>query len=268
MKAIMPLRITTFILILLIFCGCSRAVDGTWKAPLVYRVDVQQGNVIDQEMINKLQPGMDKKQVKFIMGTPLITDPFHSNRWDYVYSMEPGKGERQQRRITLFFNGDKLAYIDGDIKINANPIIEADTNKDRLIEVPLKKHKEGFFSRILPKEESEATEQTPETGTESETAMVEDPVKDTVTDSGDSPVKEDPPDTTKIQETTAYSISSDLRRTDVDENTVRPEQKKNLFRRFWDRMTSGADDSAIKEGEESERDRRDAEILESAGGEL
>jgi outer membrane protein assembly factor BamE len=156
MKLIMSAHIPILVLILLSVSACARHADGTWKAPLVYRIDVQQGNVVDQEMINKLQPGMDKKQVKFIMGTPLITDPFHSDRWDYVYSMEPGKSERQQRRVTLYFKSEKLAYIDGDIKVTAFPSIETDKNKDRVVDVPLKESKEGFFSRMIDKDKPES----------------------------------------------------------------------------------------------------------------
>ena len=70
-----------FILIaffLCLLCGCSRSYDGSFNAPLLYKIDIQQGNVINQEMLNKLEPGMDKKRVKFIMGTPVIVDPFHN----------------------------------------------------------------------------------------------------------------------------------------------------------------------------------------------
>lgn len=263
----MSARIPVLVLILLFICACARHVDGTWKAPLVYRIDVQQGNVIDQEMINKLQPGMDKKQVKFIMGTPMISDPFHSDRWDYVYSMEPGKGERQQRRVTLYFKNEKLAYVDGDIKVTAFPSRETEDEKDRVVEVPLEENKEGFFSRMFNKEKPAVNqgEETSEQGPE--TALAEEPDEGTETD------------TDVIDETTATSVSTPAtdqtsspdnasKTATADSSATEPEQEKNLVKRFWKRITSGADDSTIQEGEESERDRRDAEVLESAGGEL
>ena len=269
MKLIMSSRIP-IILILLFISACARHSDGTWKAPLVYRIDIQQGNVIDQEMINKLQPGMDKKQVKFIMGTPMISDPFHNDRWDYVYSMEPGKGERQQRRITLYFKDEKLAYVDGDIKVNAFPSREIDNDKDRVVDVPLEENKEGFFSRVFNKEkpavkQDEETEETGEQG--SETALAEEPDKQTETD---TEVIDETTETPEIS-SGPYQPSppDDVSKTaTADDSATEPEQEKNLIKRFWKRITSGADDSTIQEGEESERDRRDAEVLESAGGQL
>lgn len=80
--------------------GCS--------VPGVYKVDIQQGNVITQDMINQLRPGMTEQQVRFIMGTSLISDTFNPRRWDYLYSMEPGRQERRQERISLFFNEQGL----------------------------------------------------------------------------------------------------------------------------------------------------------------
>lgn len=269
MKLIMSSRIP-IILILLFISACARHIDGTWKAPLVYRIDIQQGNVIDQEMINKLQPGMDKKQVKFIMGTPMISDPFHNDRWDYVYSMEPGKGERQQRRITLYFKDEKLAYVDGDIKVNAFPTREIDNEKDRVVDVPLEENKEGFFSRMFNKEKPVVNqdEETSEQG--SETALAEEPDKQIETDTDGIDETSETTETTEIT-TGPYQPSppDDVSKTaTADVGATEPEQEKNLIKRFWKRITSGADDSTIQEGKESERDRRDAEVLESAGGQL
>ena len=83
--------------------------------PGVYKVDIQQGNVVTQDMIDQLRPGMTRSQVRFIMGSPLITDTFHASRWDYLYSIEPGGGQRQQERVSLVFNeNDQLAGLAGD----------------------------------------------------------------------------------------------------------------------------------------------------------
>ena len=115
-----------FILIsffLFLVFGCSRSYDGGFNAPLLHKIDIQQGNVIDQEMLNKLQPGMDKKQVKFIMGTPVLVDPFHNERWEYIYSFQEGGKVREQRHITLHFENGKLAYISGDIEVSNIPSI-------------------------------------------------------------------------------------------------------------------------------------------------
>ncbi|MCQ4348188.1 outer membrane protein assembly factor BamE [Pseudomonas stutzeri] len=83
--------------------------------PGVYKIDIQQGNVVTQDMIDQLRPGMTRRQVRFIMGNPLITDTFHANRWDYLYSIQPGGGARQQERISLTFDGnDQLIGLSGD----------------------------------------------------------------------------------------------------------------------------------------------------------
>ncbi|CAM3204237.1 outer membrane protein assembly factor BamE [Pseudomonas plecoglossicida] len=92
---------------LLALAGCS--------FPGVYKIDIQQGNVVTQDMIDQLRPGMTRRQVRFIMGNPLIQDTFNTNRWDYLYSLQPGGGQRQQERMSIFFNdNDQLASLSGD----------------------------------------------------------------------------------------------------------------------------------------------------------
>ncbi|MCL4115638.1 UNVERIFIED_CONTAM: hypothetical protein GTU68_056389 [Idotea baltica] len=94
--------------------GMNLAISGC-SYPGVYKIDIQQGNVITQDMINQLRPGMSKQQVQFIMGNPLITDTFHPNRWDYLYSIQPGGGKRQQERVSLDFNdAGQLSELSGD----------------------------------------------------------------------------------------------------------------------------------------------------------
>lgn len=83
---------------------------------LLYRMDIQQGNVITQEMVSKLKPDMTRSQVRFVLGTALIEDPFRPNRWDYYYSMRHGvTGAVQQRRLTVYFDGDRLTRVEGDV---------------------------------------------------------------------------------------------------------------------------------------------------------
>ena len=76
-----------------------------------YKIDIQQGNFVDQEMLAKLQPGMTRAQVKFVMGTPLVTDVFHANRWDYIYIYRKDGKVIEQRRAVLYFDGDKLERV-------------------------------------------------------------------------------------------------------------------------------------------------------------
>ena len=84
----------------------------------LYKIDVQQGNVITQEMLDQLELGMSSRKVRFIMGTPLLRDTFHQNRWDYLFSFLEGKtGKRQQQTISLFFDQqDQLIRVSGNVE--------------------------------------------------------------------------------------------------------------------------------------------------------
>jgi|TARA_B100000586_G_scaffold62724_1_gene43380 outer membrane protein assembly factor BamE len=87
---------------------------GSMDFPGVYKIGIPQGNIITQEMVDQLRPGMTKRQVNFVMGTPLVRDPYHQDRWDYVYSYQPGGGERGQERLSVFFIDDQLVNFTGD----------------------------------------------------------------------------------------------------------------------------------------------------------
>ncbi len=107
----------------LLFCllpltaGCSSTPQITsYLTP--YKIDVRQGNFVSQEMVAQLKPGQTKDQVRFILGTPLVADMFHADRWDYVYRFQPGKGETQLRRVVVFFSEGKLARVGGDVIAN------------------------------------------------------------------------------------------------------------------------------------------------------
>ncbi|HSS46748.1 MAG TPA: outer membrane protein assembly factor BamE [Burkholderiales bacterium] len=78
-----------------------------------HKIDVQQGNVVTQDMLDKVKPGMTKSQVRFVLGTPLISDPFHANRWDYVYRFNKAGKLTESRKLTAVFEGDKLKEIEG-----------------------------------------------------------------------------------------------------------------------------------------------------------
>ncbi len=88
----------------------------------VYKIDIQQGNEITSEMVSKLELGMTKRQVTRILGLPLITDPFHKDRWDYYYSLRDGKsGETIQHLASLKFEGDSLSTIHSSFAQPAAP---------------------------------------------------------------------------------------------------------------------------------------------------
>ncbi len=91
---------------------------GSLDFPGVYKISITQGNVILQDMVDQLRPGMTKNQVIFVMGTPLVRDPFHQDRWDYVYNFQPGGGARTQERVTVLFVDDQLTSVSGDFTPN------------------------------------------------------------------------------------------------------------------------------------------------------
>lgn len=106
-------------LFLLLLTGCSWTNDFDLKKSVEvfrpYKIDIQQGNAVTQEMVAKLKPGMTPAQVRFALGTPLVVDPFRANRWDYVYRMEKAGSLTETRRITVVFEDDKLKGIEGDV---------------------------------------------------------------------------------------------------------------------------------------------------------
>jgi outer membrane protein assembly factor BamE len=85
----------------------------------VYKVEIQQGNVVTQEMIDKLKPGMTRSQVRFVLGTPLVTDAFHPDRWDYYYYLRPSKEKTgQTQRLTVTFKNDLLLSVHNETPEN------------------------------------------------------------------------------------------------------------------------------------------------------
>lgn len=82
--------------------------------PGVYKINIQQGNVVTQDMVDELRPGMTRRQVQYVMGTPLVTDTFNPDRWDYIYSVLAGSGKRSQKKMTVYFNNDLLSHFEGD----------------------------------------------------------------------------------------------------------------------------------------------------------
>lgn len=98
-----------------LLAGCNPV--SSFSFPGVYRIDIPQGNIISQESVDQLRPGLTKRQVTFILGTPLIRDTFDQDRWDYVYSYQPGGGERAQERLTVFFDDNgELTHFEGDFE--------------------------------------------------------------------------------------------------------------------------------------------------------
>lgn len=111
----MPLPAATTVLLAALVLALAGTSAGCSKIPGMYRLDIQQGNVITQEQVSQLRHGMDKRKVRFVLGTPLITDSFNPDRWDYVYTFQKGGGKRVERHVSLFFENDKLTRVKGDV---------------------------------------------------------------------------------------------------------------------------------------------------------
>ena len=99
------------LIVLVLITGCSLFPS---VPSVLYKIDVQQGNVITQEMVDKLKPGMTRSQVRFVLGSALIDDIFHDNRWDYVYRLEQHGTLIDEYKLTVFFENDKLIRTTGD----------------------------------------------------------------------------------------------------------------------------------------------------------
>lgn len=116
-----------------------------------YRIDVPQGNIVTQEMVDRLKPGMTRRQVRAVMGTPLVRDPFHADRWDYIYYFKPGRGEVERRHLALYFEADRLTRIEGDLRPRPQSEIPPQPpTVEHRIEGPAKKRK-GWLGRLREK---------------------------------------------------------------------------------------------------------------------
>jgi len=123
----LALKIIAAALIAVLLAGCSLPKIGL---PRLYKITVQQGNVITQEMVDQLKPGMTRSQVAYIMGEPILRNTFSEDRWDYVYSvLLPGYFE-QDVRLSLFFEDDVLAYFTGDFAPTASQPDEGESTAE------------------------------------------------------------------------------------------------------------------------------------------
>ena len=92
------------------------AACGTLPGLTAYRIEVQQGNYVTQEMLAQLKQGLTRDQVRFVLGTPMVSDIFHGDRWDYVFMRQRANSrEVEYRRIAVFFEDGKLKHIEGDV---------------------------------------------------------------------------------------------------------------------------------------------------------
>ena len=121
----------------------------------IYKLDVQQGNIITAEMLMGLKPGMTRAQVKYVLGTPLIQDSFHENRWDYIYKMIKDDRLIEERHVVVRFADDELVDVKGDIIQSNDILIGAETERQSKVitlseadYAEQKKDKNSLLSRL------------------------------------------------------------------------------------------------------------------------
>ena len=123
--------------------SCSTILN---NLPGVYTLDIQQGNIIDQAMIDQLRPNMNKRQVLYIMGSPMLEDFFHKNRWDYLYSAQPSGEDRVQKQVSLFFENDQIVSIQGDFRPGEVPMLK--TSGETTVDVPKRDLEKTLWEKI------------------------------------------------------------------------------------------------------------------------
>ena len=108
---ILTMRIK-LIVVTLLLASCSDISVPRLPSLTPHKIEIRQGNLVTPEMREKLKTGMSRLQARSVLGTPLISDPFHANRWDYVYRLEQSGKLVEQQRLTLYFDDDRLSRID------------------------------------------------------------------------------------------------------------------------------------------------------------
>jgi outer membrane protein assembly factor BamE len=127
----------------LTLASCSTLLN---NLPGVYTLKIQQGNIIDQAMIDQLRPGMNKRQVLYIMGSPMLDDVFHKDRWDYLYSDQPDGEDKVQKKLSLFFANDQITGIQGDFRPSTLPVIKA--SGETTVDIPKRDLEKTLWEKI------------------------------------------------------------------------------------------------------------------------
>jgi len=100
------------------FRGAFIVLAALALAACVYRIDIQQGNLLDEKAINQVDLGMTRSQVQFLLGTPMVSDSFHRDRWDYAYYYRRGRSHDADRRwVVVYFENDRVQRIERDLEL-------------------------------------------------------------------------------------------------------------------------------------------------------
>ncbi len=90
----------------------TAALLSLFMSGCAHKIEIQQGNVVTQAQLEQLRPGLERRQVRSLLGSPLLIDAFHPDRWDYYYSLSQGNEVKQRYRLSVFFSGDKVTHFD------------------------------------------------------------------------------------------------------------------------------------------------------------
>jgi len=124
--------ICIFLIGVLPLFSCTSVLN---NLPGVYKIPIQQGNIIDQNMIDQIRPNMTERQVLYILGSPMMTDAFHQKHWDYLYSNQPSGEDRQQKKISILFDeNDLVSGIQGDFKPSSEEVTKP--SDESTVDVP------------------------------------------------------------------------------------------------------------------------------------
>lgn len=128
----------------LLLPSCSYILN---NLPGVYTIPIQQGNIVDQKMIDQLRPNMTERQVLYILGSPMLVDTFHQKRWDYLYSNQPSGEDRQQKKVSILFNeANQVAGIQGDFKPSETPVVKS--SEETTVDVPKRDIERTMWQKI------------------------------------------------------------------------------------------------------------------------
>lgn len=147
---------------LLAGCGTFDGSPGRMLTAITpYKVEVVQGNFISKEQVDALQPGMSREQVRNVLGTPLLTSLFHSDRWDYVFTLKRQGVEPQQRRLTVYFDGEAMARVEGDTMPSEAEFVATLDNRSKGGRIPVLQATEEQLRAAASKAPAGSTPATP-----------------------------------------------------------------------------------------------------------
>jgi outer membrane protein assembly factor BamE len=198
--------------LIVLFSSFLVACGTTVPSVKPYKLDIQQGNVVTSKMLLQLRPGMTKSQVRYIMGTPLIQDSFHGNRWDYFYQLREGGKVIEQRRVILDFKGEQLKSVRGDV-IPAEGASAANdgVTGTRVVEPEAQAKEKGLWDKLKfwQKDESELAKDAEEAKREAQTKADDAAAKKTekieVTPTQQAPVEIEPAKVAPVEEKSTES---------------------------------------------------------------